>query len=613
MKRTATCILLLAVLFAVSAPAQSSLEQGADAVYLDISHEYILNPDGSTIYNYEHRLKYLTNFSFNSAYGESFIVYDPEWQTLKVTKCAATMADGRVVNAPFNAFNEVLPQWAAGMAPYVRLREMVVTHTGLEKNAVVNLAYTITTKKGFLPGLMGSVMFGDRSPIGRMTVRVKVPSGTSLAAGMARSDLKPVVTAENRYSVSTWTLEHIPLAAVEASQPPLASFLPVLLFSTAGMEDLQRHLIGDESSRYSLSPTAMSLAKEITKEKGSWIEKALELRAYVEANVGLMNAELPVLGYRAMRAQEVLDRNAGSQLDRAVLLAALCRAAGITAVPALTAVAPSLPTDVPSLNQFTNACVMCSCESPEGEMVFLDPNAPQNGPALTRSAGRNFLPLMKDAKITEMIGLRSEASTLEFDGDLTIGDDGKVEGTAKVKMTGGFDFSFAKEAAPGSVRTTLVKIGQGMRVTNLQTDFPKNGTTECSANVSSGSPLADAAGLVRFALPGAAGGLGDLHLSLGSAPRTTPVDFGFPFREEERWTIHLPENISVAIMPTPVNLKNEIGEVHFAFSQEGKDVKVVRTFVLNVPRVPVSEYGSIRSIVGTWQEPAHQVMVLKRP
>ena len=415
MKRTATCILLLAVLFAVSAPAQSSLEQGADAVYLDISHEYILNPDGSTIYNYEHRLKYLTNFSFNSAYGESFIVYDPEWQTLKVTKCAATMADGRVVNAPFNAFNEVLPQWAAGMAPYVRLREMVVTHTGLEKNAVVNLAYTITTKKGFLPGLMGSVMFGDRSPIGRMTVRVKVPWGTSLVAGMARVDLKPVVTAENGYSVSTWTLEQIPLAAVEASQPPLASFLPVLLFSTAGMEDLQRHLIGDESSRYSLSPTAMSLAKEITKEKGSWIEKALELRAYVEANVGLMNAELPVLGYRAMRAQEVLDRNAGSQLDRAVLLAALCRAAGITAVPVLTAAAHSLPMDVPSLNQFTNACVMCSCESPEGEMVFLDPNAPQNGPALTRSAGRNFLPLMKDAKITEMIGLRSEASTLELE------------------------------------------------------------------------------------------------------------------------------------------------------------------------------------------------------
>ena len=164
---------ILAMLFC-AAPLLAQTPSTADAEYLLVEHHFTLRDDGSTVYTYHHKLKYLTSYGFSRAYGESFIVYNPTWQKLTVDRSVTTMANGQVVSAPFNAFNEVLPGYAAQAPAYLHLREMVVTHTGLEIGAVVDFSYTITSKPGMLPGLMGKVLFGERSPIARMVDRKSV-------------------------------------------------------------------------------------------------------------------------------------------------------------------------------------------------------------------------------------------------------------------------------------------------------------------------------------------------------------------------------------------------------------------------------------------------------
>ena len=132
MKRYSNTLFLATVILVVacfSVPIRLSAqysEKNADAVFEDVTHEYVLHEDGSTSYAYEHHLRILTSFAYNRAYGESFIVYNPKWQTLTVTSAETKMADGTLVKAPFNAFNEVLPGFAANAAPYLGLKEMVV-------------------------------------------------------------------------------------------------------------------------------------------------------------------------------------------------------------------------------------------------------------------------------------------------------------------------------------------------------------------------------------------------------------------------------------------------------------------------------------------------------
>lgn len=149
MKRFTLFVLaLLAAGSLLSAPVH-------DARFLRVSVSYQLNADGSWDMTCERQVRLDTYLAVNRALGETFIVYDPAFQKLEVLRSETTMADGREVPSPENAFNEVLPFAAHGFADFSGLREMVVTHTGLERGARIDLKYRIHTDPGFLPVFSG--------------------------------------------------------------------------------------------------------------------------------------------------------------------------------------------------------------------------------------------------------------------------------------------------------------------------------------------------------------------------------------------------------------------------------------------------------------------------
>ena len=56
----------------------------------------------------------------NRTYGESFITYDPRYQTLQIHESYTRQKDGNIVKTPANALVEVLPS-AAANAPAFKL------------------------------------------------------------------------------------------------------------------------------------------------------------------------------------------------------------------------------------------------------------------------------------------------------------------------------------------------------------------------------------------------------------------------------------------------------------------------------------------------------------
>ena len=121
MKRYITTILCLLAFTAAHA--------GDEATYEKLHTSYTLAADGSQQYRRVMDLKLETHTSFNDLFGETFLVYDPEYQTLTINEAYTTQADGTVVPLPDNAVNESLPHAAADAPAYNRLREAVITHT----------------------------------------------------------------------------------------------------------------------------------------------------------------------------------------------------------------------------------------------------------------------------------------------------------------------------------------------------------------------------------------------------------------------------------------------------------------------------------------------------
>ena len=122
--------LLLLCLFALTLPVTAR-----EAEFKKIKESWTLQADGTQVYRQSKVLTLYTHTAMNRTYGESFITYDPRYQTLQIHESYTRQKDGNIVKTPANALVEVLPSAAANAPAFNALREMVVVHTGLELGA----------------------------------------------------------------------------------------------------------------------------------------------------------------------------------------------------------------------------------------------------------------------------------------------------------------------------------------------------------------------------------------------------------------------------------------------------------------------------------------------
>ncbi|MBQ5706428.1 MAG: hypothetical protein IIV73_07440, partial [Bacteroidaceae bacterium] len=71
-------MIMVAMIFAIQ------LFAAADGTYKSIVSEYTLAPDGAITQRVSKVLKYNTHHSFFSLFGETFVVYNSEYQSVKV-------------------------------------------------------------------------------------------------------------------------------------------------------------------------------------------------------------------------------------------------------------------------------------------------------------------------------------------------------------------------------------------------------------------------------------------------------------------------------------------------------------------------------------------------
>lgn len=319
----------LAIFAALNAGAQKS-----DATLNSVVETFTLKPDGGIDYDYFKSLTYNTQFAFNSLFGETFIVYNPEFQKLTINDCHTVQADGTRIDAPANAFNEVLPSAAANSAAYNGLREMVVTHTGLETGATVTLDYSIKGTPDGTPTLdIDRIIPVAGAEIKEYKIVVKVPDGCKLNWSLEGSNVKPVVNG-NTY---TWTFRNIPVAAGETNSGVNHEGMLRLSATTATSlaEDLKPFTV--ETRDICRSGVVSDTMK--VEEKIAAVQKFMRTRIAT----GRVTPEMT--GYRLRGCNDVIASAYGTQAEKAATMAKLLRAEGVDAQMAMV-----FPKDIEAKN-----------------------------------------------------------------------------------------------------------------------------------------------------------------------------------------------------------------------------------------------------------------------
>ena len=320
-------IISFAIVFACLLSFSISVQAASDAEYKKLSKSWTLNADGSQEFHYAMELTIYTHTAMRSAYGETFIVYNPEYQTLKINESYTKQANGAIVKTPDNAFVEVLPRAAANAPAYNHLKEMVIVHTGLELGATIYLDYTLTTKAGYLPALDLVEPLQQTSPVREFELSVSVPEGSALFYGMTPEKKAQVQVVDGMRTVS-WKLRNLEARPRVPMQDLFASDTPLFHASSYDSEaEALRSLYAQFKTTESMP--LLSLAETLTDGKTGEREKLQAILSFVQRDFANCALSLPETSYRIRDVEEVIRAAYGTEIERLNLLQGLLRAAKI--------------------------------------------------------------------------------------------------------------------------------------------------------------------------------------------------------------------------------------------------------------------------------------------
>lgn len=600
-------IIWISVLLTLSGSLLHAQDEAFDAVYLSVIRQYTLNRDGTADYNYFKQQKLQNHRSFHRLFGETFIIYNPDYQKLTIDQSFTVMANGLRVITPGNAFNEVLPRFSTHATAFNRMREMVVTHTGLEVGSTIFLGYNINTAAGYLPAFMGSAGMAEDQPVKSSTVILRVPEDQPLYFKLFNSGVTPSEKIENGFRVYTWILNEIPAISNEDHRPENAAFYPVLTFSSqGGYLPLAGFFLNQEAFRYFISESMSRFVSELIPGMKEKKEILFAIQDAVVKDINLSEIPEQYTGFRIRTPEEVWSVNGGTVAEKAVLLTALLRHAGIPAVPVLVLNGSLYDEMIGTLSILEDWIVKADVEG-MGE-TFLSVKQSNAFDMTVPAAGKVFLALSDTGFSGAFIpkpGLMnvSMKGMLVLDTGMTL--TGDLEGILKNSANPALALARSENKMKSYLRGGLAS----PLINDLKLTRSGPGETMFSCRVTKSDALKTDGDLYYFTLPGIGTGIESLDFHILFSGRLTPLLIPSPLSEVYDLTLAVPEELSLVSGEKDIRIRNSAG--HFLFQVRRKDniLSIHKEISVEKNRIEPSEYTAFKELVDSWNIQQNNMLI----
>lgn len=573
-------LLLCLLTLAVSAFAASEAE------YKNLSRTYTLHTDGSQELRYNMELTLFTHTAMNGTYGESFIVYNPNFQELKIHASYTKQKDGNIIKTPANAFVEVLPRNAADAPAYNHLKEMVVVHTGLELGATIYLDYSVVSKPGYLPQIDICENLLQTSPVKEYTITIVTPQATLLRYSLQHSSVKPTDTTSDGMKRTSWTFRNLPASSRAPFVSAANGDVPCLAATTYATEGDALNAL---YKQFNPADDAQleTVAEALTEGKNSETEKLEAIHRYLITNYANCPLSLPEAGYRIRNADAVINTAYGTKAEKINLLAGLLNAVGIKAEPAA----------LYHINASQGGCGLSAVDdlfvvaSADGNQYLL--SSMQN--SVAQAGLMNNRVLSRSLKTGEVITIETPATAIDYKVELAISPekaDAKVSatiGNAYIPYYGDYlpRFAGADKEAKGT-----------------------KGKENTTLTYSASQPLKAQNGYVMVSLPDAPVSLSHAAYCSLNSSRTENLSVPCQADEQYTYTIQIPDGMELCTPEAVKTIDNAAGTVTLSVKKNGSTAKVVRSLKLNKQLYTPAEYTNLRKLLTEWGNADNRIVLL---
>ena len=529
----------------------------SEAEYKKLAKTWTLNADGSQEFRYDMELTLFTHTAMNGTYGESFIVYNPQYQELKINSSYTKQKDGTIIKTPDNAFVEVLPRNAADAPAYNHLKEMVIVHTGLELGATIYLDYTVTSKPGYLPEVDIFEELLQSSPVKEYTLTIVTPEVKELAYTLTNNPAKASVKRSGGTCTTSWTLRNLPASSRAPFVYAKNGDVPFLAATTYASEGEALATLLKQFNP-SGDPQLTTLAESLTEGEKKDEDKLEAILEYTTNHIANNGLTLDQTGYRLRPADAVMSTAYGTEAEKANLLAGLLDGAGFKAEPMATYQAyADKGLALKAVDQLFVSCMV------NGELYLFSTSSthrPQTvnfdrTPLFSLQTGKPIaIAVPQDYLIKSDIAVRFK--------------DGKVTTSTKE--------SVGKELMPYF-------------------------TTGNSENEQT-APLKVENGYATISLPDAEYGFSHLPYGYLNSQRKENLLIPRPVNEVYTYTIECPENMELRTPETDKTIRNAAGSLTISVKKNGRTATVTRSLELNKQLYTPAEYKDLRQLLTEWSD-----------
>lgn len=303
-----------------------------DAVYKLLKHEWTVNADGTSDYHYRHEIQILRNRAL-TAYadkGETFVVYNPDLESLTINEVYTLRANGSRVDMPQNAFVHQLPSECADCGRFNHFRELAMVHTGMELGCTIVVDYTIHRQYNLLNE---TLQLPRECPIEHLQVNVQVPQGQELSAQLNDPKLLNI-DIKSSYSPTSYSLTayDVPQTFVDSYLPPASQLYPILHF----FNGTPNFVAAEDNTPASVVNNAIKTAASVALSHANGEEDGdrdvvRAVHNLVLDNIHYNDIHPSHLGYVHSTPAQVWLSGCGTATDKAVLAAAILNELGYMA------------------------------------------------------------------------------------------------------------------------------------------------------------------------------------------------------------------------------------------------------------------------------------------
>ncbi|MEA3317469.1 MAG: DUF3857 domain-containing protein, partial [Bacteroidota bacterium] len=545
-------ITLLAALLILSS-CQINKEPDTDAVFKNITKVYQLNNDGSVNYQYQHELKYLTHYAFNRAYGETFVIYNPKKQDLTINKAETRMSNGKIVESPDNALNEILPHTVIGSPEYNHLREMVITHVGLEVGATVNLDYEIKTETGYYPFLADNIVLNEKSPVQNQKIVVKIPKDKTLNYKLLNSNVEPKISDNNNFTIYTWKFNDISASTQDYSKPHEGSYLPRLIFSTSDMKNALADL--KNNTDIALSENIKTKVNKALQETEKTINKITTIKKIL-ANINTINVPIEHTGYKPNSLKHIWESNRATVLEKNLLFIELLKHANINAELLFAYPTFSFDKKIGNLKDFGHYYVKTKLDS---QAVILSLDTKQKND-LAFNLEKTILVNINGEIVDLCKNISDIENKLSFVTNLKLAKDGSVKGDIKAKIVGEANPYFDLLKDENNAKQIISSVAKNKMIEDFELENFDFSSSNVTATIKCNEIWEKQGNYYFINLPNSTLGIKKSYLYALGNNRNSPLKLNSKINETYEYGIKLPDSLHF-VNPVKQELTNEIGSV----------------------------------------------------